>query len=343
MTTAMQEQLSLQEKALAHAMLYRVGSATVHFALDGSGDRMHTLPDFTGDDFNRLTDSFATDPKEALAYARESLFAISTDTRLHESSRRRRLDRYTDAYINLTLRLDHAAFPESGTPRRGIPAYIPDGLVDLGKYATVAEARQHREQVWIDKRAILEKYKPVLTQIFAQDYSRASSTQKKLYMANELAKAVYFGMPFAKAGKTGKAFLGTDRVRLSELDEGVCRHQSLVFQVLGQAVGLTIRTVKGDMQYFDQDLGKKIQMRHATNIMRVNGQWYLYDVTNPDHMPLPDGVKEWRPGRHEIDGPPTDATTFKVVKTKGKHGGLEFTYWLRGTSDTYWFIEHPRS
>jgi hypothetical protein len=337
-----QEQLSVQERALAYAMLHRVGDATVRFALNTHGDRIHNL-DFAPDDYNSLKTVFAADPKEALAWARESLFAISTDTRISEAHRHSRLDRYLNAYFNLTLRLDHAAFPEAGTPRRGIPAYIPDGFVDLGKYSSVAEARQHREQVWIDKRAILEKYRPVLTSIFAQDYSRASSTQKKLYMANELAKAVYFGMPFAKAGKTGNAFLGTDRVRLSELSEGVCRHQSLAFQVLGQAVGLTIRTVKGEMQYFDQELGRKIQMRHATNIMRVNGQWYLYDVTNPDHVPRSDGVKEWRPGRHEIDGPPTDATTFKVVNTKGKHGGDEFTYWLRGTSDTYWFVEHPRS
>lgn len=336
-----QESLSVQERTLAYAMLHRIGDATLRFTMGGvSGDEAQELS-FAGGDYTSLRQAFAADPKEALAWARESLFAISADKRLSEPTRSRRLSHYLEAYSNLTLRLDHAVFPESPTPHRGIPGYIPDGLVDLGKYSTVREAQTEREQVWVDKRAILEKYRPVLTKIFSQDYSRATSTQKKLYMANELAKAVYFEMPAAEAGRTGNAFLGTGRVRLSELSEGVCRHQSLVFQVLGQAVGLTIRQARGDMQYVDQETGRKIQMRHATNIMRVNGQWYIYDVSNPDYVVNAAGKKEWRPGRHEIDGPPTDNTTFKVVNVKGRYGGLEFTYWLRGTSDTYWFVEHP--
>jgi hypothetical protein len=340
MTTAVQEQLSVQERALAYAMLHRIGDATIRFAMDGSGERRHTLS-FTGNDYDNLKNVFAANPTTALAWARRSLVAISTDTRLSEADRSSRLDRYLDAYTDLTLRLEHNAFPASPTVRRGLPHYIPDGYVDLGKYESLQAARGSREQIWVDKRTIFEKYKPTLKKIFSHDYSGMSLSDSKLHMASTLALAVYTELPYSQAARAGDDYIGDQRVRLSELTEGVCRHQALVFQVLGQAVGLAMRVAKGELSYTD-NRGIRHTSRHTTNLLQINGQWSLYDATNPDFFQKPNGVREWRPGRHAIDGPPPPDGQ-KDFTTRGRHGGQVLTYSLQGSAKAHWFIEHPRS
>src|SRR5262249_28399758 len=108
-TTTPETPTTPQEHVLAAAMLYQVGSTAVRYTLGPNGERFHSGA-VTPDDFNRLATAYAREPKEPLAWAREALFAISTDRRMSLVDRDSRLDRYLDAYSSLTLKLDHAAF-----------------------------------------------------------------------------------------------------------------------------------------------------------------------------------------------------------------------------------------
>lgn len=327
-----QEVLTRQESTIGHAMLRQMGDATIQFALNQSGDRVHSLPAFTDTDFQDLTAEFAQRPKETLAWARESLFAIHTDDRMTPAEKEKRLDRYVDSYIDLTLKLDHAVYPNDSTVKVGIPDYIPDGFIDMGKYESKDPAERKREQIWIDKAAILERYKSTLTDIFSTDTTGFSSEKKQLMMASKLAKQLYFDMPVADTGRDGSDYLGGDKVKLSELSEGVCRHRALAFQVLGQAVGLNIKTAKG---YVGGE-------RHVANMLEVDGDWYIYDATKPDHQVVDaeKDIKSWRPGRYKIDAPPRMGESAQYTVT-APFSGKELTYSIRGSTDTHWYIDHP--
>jgi hypothetical protein len=326
MTPVIQE-LSVQEHALAAAMVHKVGNATLGFVLDQYGAPQHLIPKLTETNLTWLVRDFARDPKETLAWARESLFAINTDTRLSATVRRERLSRYIDAYSDLTIKLDHAAFPNTqpGVVQSGVPEYIPDGFVDMGRSRTTDPTHRDREQILVDKRAILTKYKPLLTEIFMTDYSAVTLGQKKRDMADKIAQAVYFSMPYSTEAADN---LGGGLVPLSQLSEGVCRHQGMVFQVLGQAVGLKMRQMKALLG----------NVYHSTDVMRIDGRWFLYDVTNPDYVINRGGEKEWRPGVYPIDGPPPRGAK-KTYQVKAKHSGEEHTYIAH--DDMFWFIEHP--
>ena len=315
-------ELSLQENALATSMFRKIGSGAVQYTLGNNGTRYHHNPRLTAEDLSELTDEFSKDPKECLAWARESLFEINNDQRLNEANRQNRLSRYVDAYIQLTLKLDHSAFPptKSNEVREGVPEYIPDGFVDMGGEDEIDPSfRFGREQVIVDKENILKNYKKLLMQIFSTDYSSVNLIQKKKHMAAVLASAVYRKMPYDHSDKD----LG-GQVVLSQLKEGVCRHQGLVFQVLCQAVGLQSRVLK---TYIDGG-------RHLTNAVRFNGEWYIYDVTNPDYI-IKDGVKVWRPGAYKIGEYPGSSN--QIYHVKGKYSGVEHEYRLH--KDMYWHIQ----
>lgn len=296
--------LTVQENALAYSMLHSLGNVTVNFAMAEPGaDRLHRIGMLSAGDLGRLTASFAADPKERLAWARESLFAINQDTRLSDHDRGRRLDRYLDAYSDLTVKLDRAAFPPTplGVVNEGIPDYIPDGFIDMGRERSRDAAHRDREQIGVDKHEILTKYRPLLREIFATDYSGMSPGEKKLRMAKRIGVGIWEDMTdhdkvaaLAPGESLPSPDLGGGKVRLSQLPEGVCRHKALVFQVLAQAVGIKSAVIKARLN----------GQRHAANMIRVDKKWYIYDVSQPVYRLRADGSKDLRPARYPADGPP---------------------------------------
>jgi hypothetical protein len=329
------ERLTVQENALAAAMLHRISNATVQFAVTESGDHHHSLPVVGPQEFNTLTNAFAADPTRSLVWVRESLSAIGHDDRLSPAMRKNRLSRYLDAYADLTIKLDHAAFPadDATTVHEGIPSYIADGYADMGRQSSRNSVlRARREQIWVDKHAIFTRFKPVLTEIFQADYSGMPVWKKQLSMANRLSQEVYFSMPgiAEEDAPDGEIGWGVDKVRLSEVTESVCRHKALAYQVLGQAVGLDMRLMKGYMN----------GTRHVANFQRVNGDWYLEDPTSPDYHVNGEGQKVWEAVRYPIDRPPSDENEVKKYKVTQPISGKQHTYIARG-DDQYWHIEHP--
>lgn len=322
------EQLTLQENAVANAMYQKIGDATVRFAIGEDGVRYHDNPVITDEQFDQLTDEFARNPKDSLAWARESLLAISTDERLDKEEKSERLDRYLDAYFDLTIKLDNAAFQatEPGEVRQGVPDYIPDGFVDMGGESELNPDFRGREQILIDKREVFDKYKPLMKNLFSRDYGDRPLQEKKKMMVSALGRELYSVMKYDDDLRDGAKDLGGKKVKLSSMDEGVCRHQGLVFQVLAQAAGLKTRVLKA---YMDEE-------RHSTNMLRLDGQWYIFDVTNPDYAIGGNGKKVWRPGAYKVDGPPPTRGT-KKYDVKAKYSGREHTYVAH--DNIYWHIE----
>lgn len=325
------ERLSLQESTLASAMLHKLGDATIRYTLQG-GDRIHTAPRVDREDLSQLTEEFARDPKESLAWVRESLIAISEDNRLSEPEKSSRLDRYLDAYADLTLKLDHEAFPPSESIQVGIPEYIPDGFVDMGGEASTHIGKRSREMIKVDKAAIFDRYKPLLKNMFSRNYEGLSSDQKKRAMFTELNWGVFNEIPYnADHGMKGV-------INLGEVSEGQCRHIALTFQVLAQAVGLTSRLLKCN-SFIEDEEGKLQGGRHAANMVRVNSKWFILDPTNPDYE-RKNGSFEGKLGIVPIDRPPQ----------KGESRSYEHTMHYSGKrrryithNDAYWFIDQEGS
>lgn len=322
--------LSVQENTLATAMLHKMGNATVRYALR-NGNRYLDHQPVSEQGFSQLVTEFHRDPKDSLAWARESLMAISQDDRLTEKQKSDRLDRYLDAYTELTLKLDHEAFPPSDTIQTGVPDYIPDGFVDMGGKDSMDHTARTREMVKVDKGAVLEKYKPLLKDVFSHDYEGQSSTQKKKAMVAKLYWGVYREINYNK--DHAEKMRGV--VNLGSVSEGVCRHIALTFQVLAQAAGLTSKLLKCDM-VLDQGRGNVIAGRHAANVVRINHEWYLVDPTNPDYIMKTDGSAEGRLGAVPIERPPREGERL-IYEGVRRHSGQKYKYTTG--NEAYWFID----
>lgn len=324
--------LTFPEQVLGEAMLQKNGTAVVAYALrDMYG--LHWDDTSGNGDFNELVTAFEREPKESLAWARESLFAVPGDERLTPKQRERHLGRYIDAYFDLTIKLDHAAFPPTipGVVRSGVPDYIPDGFVDLGGDRNLQTQLRSREKIVVDKREMFDRYREVVLSAF-QDTKQQfpnNNTRQKLHMIDMVAEAVYYQLPY---GYT-KDYRGGGNINLSELPTGVCRHQALTTQVLLQAVGVTSRLIKCDAR-FNDNRGFE---RHAANLVRVNSQWALVDSTNPEYEQVR-GRKILRPSHYEISEPPTPSEPRKNYDVVSNYADGRRQYRVH-QDDMFWVIQ----
>ncbi len=312
------ERLTTPERKVATTIARRLGTV----GLTSSGVEK---PDPTQDQLLiDLGRDHAANPKDTLAVAREYLMVIGSNENLSPQEKEKLLDTQLDVVFDLTIKLDHLAFPPTkpGEVRKGVPDYIPDGFVDMGKDENVDPANREREQILVDKRDILTKYKPFLKDLLSRDYSRIDLQTKKRHLAIETAKEIYSSLEFNAAASD----MGGDVVRLSKVPEGVCRHQGMTFQVLCQTLGLKSRVLKS---YRDGE-------RHSANMVRFNDQWYIFDVTNPDYQLDDSGQKRWRPGAFAVDEPPMSGE-MKKYSVRGKFSGEDHTYLAH--DNMYWRIE----
>jgi hypothetical protein len=319
--------LSLQEQALATGMLNKIGNATVNFAVNGNV-RYHQNPEFGSLDFQALTQEFEQDPIESLKWARESLFAITADSRLTEEQKDRRLNRYLGAYFDLTLKLDHEAFSasEPGKIEHGVPEYVPDGFVDMGGDPSIDTDLRHREMILVNKEGILNKFKDFLKdEIFTEEIARQPREVQEKIITTKIAEKIYFSMPYNKKDLDG------DKVLLSEVSETVCRHHALVFQVLNQACGIDSRLLKAYTT-----IEGELPGRHSTNMVRVGKQWYIFDSTIPEYIEKPYGQPEWRQAVFKVDSPPTrgEKKRWEVNERFSGHGRTYATH-----DDMFWFVD----
>ena len=320
------ESLSLQELNLTRAAIGKTGTALIDYELGPNGNRLFNTS-VTDEQFALLVHDFSRDPKESLAYIRDNLFAIGRDTKLPAVDRSIRLRRYLHAYTSLTIKLDHEAFSQQddGSVHAGVPDYIPDGLIDMGSESSVNPSYRSREQIKVNKAEIYRKYSDVLMRIFSMDISKSTSTDIKKTIVKELLLAMARNLPYDTqllANTKGK--IGTGVVNLHSLNEGVCRHRALTYQVLAQACGLTSRLVKCDVD------GEK----HAANATRIDYQWYLADPTMTDYAEEPGPVYTWRPGVAKISHEPRAGEKINIAWPVSKQ---QRTYTPR--NDMFWRID----
>lgn len=306
--------LTNRESRLAGAMLHhKIG---IIAAADDNGRFVH-------EDFGRLVNAFRDDPKESLAYARESLFAVGADKNLDEATKEELVDEYLDAYFDLTIRLDRAAFPNTNQVNQGVPEYLPDGFIDMGSSHVIDPRHRSREQLWVDKHEVLTANKDLLKRLFLQMPEGLSVTQRKQSIVQFLALQVHAQM---RQGDFVDEPAG-DKMKLSVVSEGICRHQSMLFQVLAQAMGVQSRLMKCSLD----------GTRHVANAVRIDGAWRLIDVANPDYSKLPNGGTKWEFSPLKINAPkPGEVEQYDVIMPQSGEKRLYTTH-----NRSFWRIEHP--
>lgn len=313
-----------QQRVLANSMLHHLGARATLDYIHMPGQRYPMHAQFDEKDFVHLRDRFTRQPQQTLASARESLIAINTDNRLSENQRSRRLDRYMEAYCNLVLTLDHTVFPDTlpGRRNQGSLHYIPDGYIDMGRSPGA------REQISVDKAKIFEKHYHELKELLSNDYSSMDAAAQESLLADSLSYLVTNKMRYNE--KSVQRMKGI--VPLHSMNEGVCRHQALEFQVLAQAIGLQSRIIKCHAKFDDGDPGS-----HAINVVQTGDRWQLYDISVPEKGYRGHSAY-WRAGIMEVPDP----TYWRDGETFEKKASQESHYRKYVVDDSnYWRIVKP--
>jgi hypothetical protein len=274
-----QSDLSLQQEALLRGMFFKKRDAVLDYSIDSRGNRVQSQDTLSREEKLDLIRKFRNNPKECLGYARENIFSIMQDKNLSQERKGARVKRYTDAYLDLIVRLDRKAFPAREEINRGVPEYVPDGLSDMGSDSeTDPVNRSGREKIRVDKQKIFDQSKDLFYKIFSTDISRMDNEQAKHWIVQYVSYFVANKMPY---DKKQNPFPSADRsIRLNESLEqqlAVCRHHALYAQVLLQTFGITSRLLKCDV-----DFGGGSGGAHAANLVRINNKWHILDITNPD-------------------------------------------------------------
>ena len=304
-----QEGLSNQEKILAESAYLGDDKEIITYEIRGDLRVLYSKVDWSSEEtFRKIAEKFREDPKAFLANCRWMLFHIMRDPKMLAAEKKDRLSRYLDAYFDLTVKLDRAAFPPSDKVKHSVPSYLPDGLSDLGSDFQLEAGRRTREKPRVVKSQDLKAAKYLFMQIFSDerlgslDYGSTEikkyivkgvarimqifsnkrlasldygSTEIKEYIVQCVARHVQSQMP-CDFKSYGGAYGGVSKPLDAFRDNGddpkaVCRHHALYTQVLNQAFGITSRLLKCNLN----------GCPHGANLVRIQNQWYLLDSTNP--------------------------------------------------------------
>jgi hypothetical protein len=310
-----QSDLSLQQETLLRGMFIKKRNAVLDYSVDSQGNRVQSHDALSREEKLDLIQKFRNNPKECLGYARENIFSIMEDKNLSQERKEARVKRYTDAYLDLIVRLDRKAFPAREEIIRGVPEYIPDGLSDMGSDPETDPAdRKGREKIRIDKQKIFEQSRDLFYKIFSTDIGRMDNEAAKRWIVQYVSYFVANKMPY---DKKQNPFPSADRsIRLNESLEqqlAVCRHHALYAQVLLQTFGITSRLLKCDL-----DFGGRSGGAHAANLVRMNNKWNLLDITNPDIGKKGEGETFLRPISEKNIDPNSRDYEWKLRRNDGE-------------------------
>ena len=322
--------LSVNERALAFAMLRNESNSIIQYQVDASDGR-RVVPSLSDDSWPTLVNKFKSDPKDAIATARLNIFSIQQDTQLSEPDRTARIERYVRAFLDLQIKLDIAAFPNVDVPQGGVPAYIPHDLIDMGSDRGQDPKRRSREMLHVDKRRMFAQTIKNIIKYFGTPNENSSSDASKLDVVKNVAALVYNAMPYDNASAAtytaSKGVVGVHEAFNERL--ALCRHHALYTQVMLQSLGITSRLFKCEL-----DAGKGVFESHAANLVRINSKWHILDSTNPDNTA----------GIGEIFILPLNVADADAATLNGKewshvrNNGHTWKY--RHRNDMYWTIQH---
>ena len=263
------KRLNLHQRALAFSALYDDEKAVISYSPSTGNKKALQRILNSDDEFGRLVKNFRRDQKDILACLRKNMSNIMADTHLNWSERVDRLERYLPDYFEFMCILDREAFPSSGNRVfYYVPTYIPDNLSDMGSDPNVVtEYRGRREKIHIKKMEIFTQ----AVSLFRKIWGNRMEGKKEIVL--NVAYWVYTELPYDYkwlGGRFSPLSIPLDAFK-GPVPSAVCRHQALYTQVLNQSFGLTSRLLKCDMD------GEP----HASNLVRLDHQWHLLDVTNP--------------------------------------------------------------
>lgn len=276
--TAPTRNLSPQQQVLAQGMILSQPDYTLQYQKNVA-NRTYDIR-LTQRDMDQLAQRFKRDPKDLLGFGRQNILNIMRDGKLPTGEKGGRAERYVDAYLDLILKLDHAAFPPTpaGKVLSGIPPYVPDGLTDMGGDPTIDSAKRAREALVVNKKELFNLSRTFLYKMFkTQSSYPLNSDELKKFFIQHTAKFVYEQIPYDHEN-LAEHLKGTVPLHQVVKDKsGVCRHHALYTQVLLEVLGITSRISKSDLYEGGKHLGP-----HANNIVRINNKWHVLDSTNPD-------------------------------------------------------------
>lgn len=275
--------LSLQEKVLARGMLFKKNNAISDYSIGNDGVK-RVNDDFTETDYANLSNEFVKNPKETFLFAINNILSIMGDSRLSEEDRIDRVKRYTDAYLNLIIKLDRNGYTDYiDQVYKGIPKYVPDGLSDMGSDPDLNDLSRNRERIRVDKEKIFKTDKQLLYEIFTKgEFLDAGDILFQRMAVEKVANYVYENIRYDHDNEMTPFNIGKS-LRLSNFSEkklGVCRHQAMLTQVLLQTLGVDVRLMKCNVSFNNSSKGA-----HANNLVKIEDTHYLLDVTGPDFIP----------------------------------------------------------
>jgi len=283
--------LTLQQKVLAYGAVYEKRDNLVDYDIVVWTKYLKNAQILESE----LLNSFVQNKNSFQAYCREQLFQIMKDEKIDQTTRRNRLSRYIDAYFNLLCMLDDEVFEHDDfIVYTWVPTYIPDGMSDMGSDPEIDNTkRRGREKLHINKKKVLEDAKDLFMEIFSTE------NINKKQIVGKISNYIYKGMSYDRiniGSNLHNSLPLTDFVPNNpNKKDAVCRHHALVFQVLNQTLWITSRLLKCNVDFFDDMWKKTWWWAHGCNLVRLDGQRYLIDSTNPYFLDW-----KWKVGK-EID------------------------------------------
>jgi hypothetical protein len=226
-----------------------------------TGQRVaHSLEE---DEWSRFAAGWAVEPIACIRAVNRAIAELRTPARIR---------RYLEAAVELETLMDRGTLraPEARV-FSGIPGYIMDGYTDMGRNPSPT-LRGGREKIRVDK----ERLKPWLVETRWRALAFEPSLEELLAGFYEVVRR---SLCFDESRVRDLSSEGNDRsVNLSRfLDDGVgvCRHQSILYQLCLQEAAVPGRVVKGTLHVYG------LEGRHAWNLAWLGGRVALVDVTLP--------------------------------------------------------------
>ncbi|NCU38118.1 hypothetical protein EOL96_03635 [Candidatus Saccharibacteria bacterium] len=327
MSKTKQESPSPQEQSPTSAGPEKAGRVAVSHVLDDISENI--LPGgLETNEAHELVTAFRENPVQSLAHVRQELCALYQQPNLGEQERTELLTRHLRNYASLIVTLDHEAFgaTDDGTVHRGVPGYIPDRFIDMGRNPSLdSQRRDGRDQIRIDKAAIINRYNDTLMDVFTAYHTTTNTPLTEGQIVTRLLLAAFNDIPYDyESYNNNGSSVDAGVVNLHELSKGLCRHKVLIYEVLAQACGLESRLLKCHVN----------GGRHAANATFFDGHWYLTDPTIADYATRDDGTKLWRPNAVKLDHQPNPSDILTIHQRYSSD-----TYVYRFHDDMYWRLD----
>ena len=230
---------------------------------------------------DQLLEAYRNAPIASLAVIRDELLKIpDPQVRLE----------YVRASVALELTLDSVIWQPDNIIRDSVPDYVMHGFYDFGMIVDFRE-RLKADKFEFARHLVDVKSKTLDLVASGHDKARLMGTEEwiAIYLAGQVKSHVndqnmhLHGAPPPGAMDNGKRTVGAGAY--FDNGGGICRHNTLIYSLFLQELGISNWMLKGNVEKQGIPLG-----RHALNAVRLDGKWHAIDITqgitSPHHIPV---------------------------------------------------------